>query len=459
MKKLFALILCAAMILSLAACGETPAQSTSDTSTAAAGTTEEKTTEATTPEATETEETTTAASGTATAGTLYVVNALAAGKDEFKDPLETRYNAYWLNGYSLSDFVEKNFWWAPADEEKVHILSFADLYEYGEEMDFGKLKEQGLTLDVPEELQKNYAEGLLIGTGIAKSQFPYHFGYILAGPEAIIVMCEDGYVAKDLFTDLEMADAEAYDFICADGYLETIDKAELENVELFFNDGRVDCTSIAYPSDTLHDILYIVPTGMTKESEAPSGVSKITVFNTAIADMDADMYSVFGGTVQSGIAVKDLVEGLELEKTDAVKCISYLDGASGTQAYDDFMNRYMILTDSKDRGAYVIGKGQTYGEAILNSAYFVIGQDTLVYVPASATKDEGALNIGDALTACGYTDVAGVKVICEDGYSEEIDAADLAGLTIFHNEDRIDTTSVAYPDQTLQSVVKIEVIK
>lgn len=56
-----------------------------------------------------------------------------------------------------------------------------------------------------------------------------------------------------------MVEAEEYDFVCADGYTETIHKDDLEKVKIFINGEGVDATSILYPEYTLMNILTIVP--------------------------------------------------------------------------------------------------------------------------------------------------------------------------------------------------------
>ena len=236
-------------------------------------------------------------------------------------------------------------------------------------------------------------------------------------------------------------------------------------MEIFFNEDRADATSIAYPDYTLQDILYIVPSGLTAEDTSVADpmeegtVYKITVLNTAVKDADADYTGPFGGTVQTGYKVSDILAaaGLEAANVD-VQAISLGESTTTTIPFDQFTERYIVPTDSKDRGAYTVGRSQVYGDVTINVGCYVLGENALFYVPDSATEEAG-LALTDVLARVGLTDIAAINIICSDGYSEVIDAADLDGVGIFHVDDRIDTNSVAYPQYTLQDVVTIEVLK
>jgi|GEM_PF-865487 len=463
MKKLLAMFLALAMVLSLAACGETPAPSTEAT-TKAPETTEAPTTAPETTEApTTAEPTTTAAPEPVVIASIQVMNPLLEGLEEVKDPNATRYNAYWLTGYAMKDLVEKNFWFDVADDAVLSAVSYVDMYaaEFG---DLAAMKEQGLCLNVPEGLQKNYHEGLMFGTGIKKDNTPYNLGWLVVGPEAIVLVNEDGYAATDLFEDLKMAEADSYDFVCADGYAEEIAKEDLADVEIFFNEGRTDATSIAYPDYTLQNILYVVPHGVEKDKTADVEVAegtvyKITVANTAVTELEENFVGPFGGTVQTGFRVSDILKAAELENAKVdVQAVSLGDSATTTIPFDQFVERFIVPVDSKDRGAYTVGTNQEYGAVTINCGCYVLGENILLYVPESYTNEAG-LPLADVLAKVGITECTAVNVICADGYSETIEAADLEGVCIFHNDGRIDTNSVAYPDYTLQDAVKIEVVK
>ena len=460
MKKLFAMFLALAMVLSLAACGEKPVTTTeAPKTTEAPATTAPATTEA----PTTAEPTTTAAPEPVVIASIQVMNPLLEGLEEVKDPNATRYNAYWLTGYAMKDLVEKNFWFDVADDAVLSAVAYSDLYtaEFGE---LSLMKEQGLCLTVPEGLQKNYNEGLMFGTGIKKDNTPYHLGWLVVGPEAIVLLNDDGFAVTDLFEDLKMVDAESYDFICADGFSETYEKADLADVEIFFNEGRADATYLPDSKYTRQDILYIVPNGIEESKTADVEVAedtvyKITVANTAVKDLEENFVGPFGGTVQTGFRVSDILKAAELENANVeVQAVSLGDSATTVIPFDQFTERFIVPVDSKDRGAYTVGTNQDYGAVTINCGCYVLGENILLYVPESYTAETG-LALKDVLARVGISECTAVNVVCADGYSETIDAADLEGVCIFHNDGRIDTNSVAYPEYTLQDAVKIEVVK
>ena len=465
MKKLLAMFLALARVLSLAACGE-PVTTTEAPKTTEAPTTEAPTTAPETTEApTTAEPTTTAAPEPVVIASIQVMNPLLEGLEEVKDPNATRYNAYWLTGYAMKDIVEKNFWFDVADDAVLSAVSYVDMYaaEFG---DLATMKEQGLCLNVPEGLQKNYHEGLMFGTGIKKDNTPYNLGWLVVGPEAIVLVNEDGYAATDLFEDLKMAEADSYDFVCGGPkpFTEEIDKADLEKVNIYFKDGRPVADSIAYAGYTLDDLLYIVPHGVEKDKTADVEVAegtvyKITIANTAVTELEENFVGPFGGTVQTGFRVSDILKAAELENAKVdVQAVSLGDSATTTIPFDQFVERFIVPVDSKDRGAYTVGTNQEYGAVTINCGCYVLGENILLYVPESYTNEAG-LPLADVLAKVGITECTAVNVICADGYSETIEAADLEGVCIFHNDGRIDTNSVAYPDYTLQDAVKIEVVK
>ena len=192
---------------------------------------------------------------------------------------------------------------------------------------------------------------------------------------------------------------------------------------------------------------------------AEGTVYKITVANTAVTELEENFVGPFGGTVQTGFRVSDILKAAELENAKVdVQAISLGDSATTTIPFDQFVERFIVPVDSKDRGAYTVGTNQEYGAVTINCGCYVLGENILLYVPESYTNEAG-LPLADVLAKVGITECTAVNVICADGYSETIEAADLEGVCIFHNDGRIDTNSVAYPDYTLQDAVKIEVVK
>ena len=491
MKKALALILTLAMVLSLAACGEKPVTTT-------AAPTEPQTTAA--PETTKAPETTEAPTTEAptepaleVAKTVYVMNSALEGLQTYDDPLVVRFNPNWLTGGNVGKFAEENFWFEPADDQKAYVMAYNDGYTYAPteggdypELTYGIFKNQLICIDVPQELQENWPAGIIFGPDMEKDMLPWKIGIVVVGPEAVILGKKKAWNAEELFFDkiggkdevAKMVDAESYDFICVDGYSEEISKEDLAEVEIFFQEDGVhmDATSIVYRDKgyTLTNIKYIVPHGMEPDklpdTIEDNTVYKITVFNTAVMDYDeatktatpseTDMIYPHGGSAQVGYKVEEVLAALDIKAAGDVTTISRGDSAPVTCTAEEFLARYIVPNDSKDRGPYTVGQNQAKGNVTQNVLLFDMGDVAMIYVPEDTSKEAGC-GFADILEKLGITDAKAINVVCNDGYHEEIDAADFGEAAIFYNEDRIDATTILYKDQgyTLENAVKLEIMK
>ena len=223
---------------------------------------------------------------------------------------------------------------------------------------------------------------------------------------------------------------------------------------------------LAGPLADRFEIHYIEPDFQTWKNDyaIPHNIHKfvmdyLTVKPEALhTQIPGDSNIVFA-TPRSWTRVSDILKAAELENAKVdVQAVSLGDSATTTIPFDQFVERFIVPVDSKDRGAYTVGTNQEYGAVTINCGCYVLGENILLYVPESYTNEAG-LPLADVLAKVGITECTAVNVICADGYSETIEAADLEGVCIFHNDGRIDTNSVAYPDYTLQDAVKIEVVK
>lgn len=436
-KRIIAMLLAAVMILAMAACG---AQKPAETTAPAA------------PE-------TTAAPATEAApvalGKIAVLNT-ALEQLKLTEDAEARFNAYWMKGYPVADYVANNFWYQPADDTKVSQVSYQDGYAY--EITYAEYASQIISIDVHPEIAENY-EMVACGQGSAMDMFPYHVGYVIIGAEAILFMNDDGYEAPYLFEDVGMVEAEEYDFVCADGYSETIHKDDLAEVSIFYSEsGTIDCSSVAYPEYSLNNLAYIIPTDSKKDAEAPAeGVAKINVFANSVGVIGTEPTAegYFGGSVYEAYSVAELLAECEMPEGTKVTSIAYTDGTTMEEDYALFAQKYISLDSSKERQPFTLGKAQPKGEYVKNAGYYIIDENNgFVYVPETYVEGAG-MALTDILAALGMQDAVSVDLVCADGYTETVVAADFAKVQLFHIGGRVDASSVANPSYTLYNTMYI----
>ena len=261
---------------------------------------------------------------------------------------------------------------------------------------------------------------------------------------------------KELFDEIEMAPADSYDFICSDGWTEEIAADDLEKVQIYKSEGgTIDATSILYAGYGLTSIQYIVPHGLTAESEPVDGICHIVVMPNAVGVLDEEPAELmnYGGTVYAAYPVTDVLAKAEIELSP-VKAISYKDGF--TFEYDaELFEKLFICLDTKNKNdAFTCGKDQVRDQLCKAAGQYVFADAALVYVPGVEVLPDGYA-VEDLFKAVGMAEAKSYNFTCADGYTEEIFAEDLAKCKIFINDDRVDATSIAYPSYTLQDILSI----
>lgn len=338
------------------------------------------------------------------------------------------YNAKeYHKAYSLGEIIDQNFWFAPAENTTVYTVAYTDFY--ADECDLATFRNKYISFqqDNPE-----YDYDLFVGPAQKESQDVKYKGYCIVGSEAILLMQEEGWDIPELFEYVEMVNADAYDFICADGYSETIRKSDLAQCSIYYNDnGGVDATSIEYPSSGLADIRYIVPAGTTKDSEpAAEGVSKITVALNAegVYKTEAPYSENRAGVFYSSWAVADLLAKYEITPCDTVKVISYKDGYSQDESYDDFTAKYIAYQGPNDKGDnkdyFTLGRTQARDAGVTNAGYYIFSDDAFVYVP------EDGLTVADAFAATGMVETANYELTYVDGKTETKTAEEVKAMDL-----------------------------
>ena len=124
----------------------------------------------------------------------------------------------------------------------------------------------GYTADEPyDELVKKYitlegdAAPILVGDAQDPDWATWEVAYIVVGSDVFMTSYTEEIPFTQVFEDLGMAEAEAYDFICSDGYTATIPADEIDQCSLKQIEGRADGIVPGVGDDSLWDLLYIQP--------------------------------------------------------------------------------------------------------------------------------------------------------------------------------------------------------
>ena len=437
-KRILAALLALVMVLAMAACGAKAPEETQAPTTEAPVETQAPTTEAPAPVA---------------LGKIAVFNTAQADM-AFTTDAEARFNSVWMPAYSVAEYVAANFWFAPTEETPVGATSWQDGYTW--EQTYATFANQFLSIEIEATMAENH-DVVVCGEGSGDEVHPWHVGWITVGAEAMIFMPKNGYTAQYLFEDMGMVAAEEYDFVCADGFSETIHKDDLANVEIFFSEesNSVECTSIAFSPYTLQNLQYIIPTGLEQGAEAPAeGVAKINVFATGAANLTA-VDSYYGGSTPEAFSVKELLEMVGMTSGSEVTITSYLDDDPETIPYDNFAQRYITLDNSKERQPYTLGKVQPKSEYVKNAGYFVIDNtNAIIYVPETYVEGAG-MALTDVLAFLGMENATSVEIVCADGWSEVVTADKFGEISLYNDAGRLDATSVANPGYSLMNTLYI----
>lgn len=132
-------------------------------------------------------------------------------------------------GYSLSEYLEKNLLIQPAEGTVIMMVAGSDLYGMTVELDV--FKQMYLALEGSDKVP------VTCGAANNNKANPFNIQMMLVGDEAILMT----NVGKDKITDwtdylaqneTPFADAETYDVVKADGTTETVAKADLGGLDM-----------------------------------------------------------------------------------------------------------------------------------------------------------------------------------------------------------------------------------
>ncbi|MBO7681611.1 MAG: hypothetical protein J6T17_02520, partial [Clostridia bacterium] len=320
---------------------------------------------------------------------LVVLNTLVKDMETVNGE-ETRFNAYWLPSYKIGEIFEKNLWFVPEANEIVTVVAYTDGYTDDGTDSYETLCEKGLAFGFTDN--KGNVYDVFTGPTQKMNAMVQFMGYILSGHECALFIPEDGWEnVKELFDEIEMAPADSYDFICSDGWTEEIAADDLEKVQIYKSEGgTIDATSILYAGYGLTSIQYIVPHGLTAESEPVDGICHIVVMPNAVGVLDEEPAELmnYGGTVYAAYPVTDVLAKAEIELSP-VKAISYKDGF--TFEYDaELFEKLFICLDTKNKNdAFTCGKDQVRDQLCKAAGQYVFADAALVYVPGVEVLPDG----------------------------------------------------------------------
>ena len=423
MKKWFAFLLAAAMVLSLAACQKEPAPTEPQTPAPTEAPTVAPTEKPTEPP---TEAPTEPPKPLSDMARVIILNNAFEGLDMSSQC----YNAEaYFPSYKLGELVEENFWFLPEDETTTFTTAYTD--GYTGELDYKTFK--GVFVAFPKDLDGAYDYEIYTGKNFKKSWDVQYKGWVVIGPEAILFMQQDDpWEIPELFAEIGMVDAESYEFVCADGWSETITKEDLAECQIFWNkDGGVDATSIAYPTYSLMNIQYIVPTGLTQESELPEeGIVKINVALNmqGVLDVEPPYAENYAGTWYSSWSVADLLARYDIAVEGDVVATAYTDGFSKTESVESFAAKYIAYQAPKDdklnKEYFTLGRTQAKNDGVTNVGTYVLKKDCFAFIPG------GGLNLGELLEKIDFQEAADYILTYADGKEEIKTFAELKELTV-----------------------------
>ena len=366
-----------------------------------------------------------------------------------------RYNAYWLNAWSIAQVVEDNFWFDVAPDTLVSVVAYSDYYT-DESNTFEALKNKHISLKFNDEYD------VICGPNQSMNAAVQYMGYIVAGPEALLFMQEDGWKMDELFEDVGMAKADRYVFHAADDYTHVVDADKLGESSIEFVDGRIDGVLPGLGKYTLYNVRYIYVEGADQEGFEPlEGVNKITVFENAegVYGEEAPEVTNFGGVLYDSFAVKDLLDKFEIPVEGEVTAISFADGSTKTESVELFAQKFMAMTSSKGTHPFTLGQIQPRNDVLQKVGYYVLAKNAFFFLP-EPTEGVDVANVPftEIFEKAGMVEAAEYKLTATDGFSWTVSADELAECFVGWVDGRPDAIIPGLGGQSMYYILSIEAV-
>ena len=334
------------------------------------------------------------------------------------------YNAkQWHKCYSLKEIVEDNFWFIPSPDDEAVTVAFTDFYEDRETAKTFMSKYVSLAKD-----NEKYDYELFVGMNQKETYDVKYKGYCKVGVEALVFVPEDGWMIEELMEVMPFAEADSYDLVTVSGDRYRVSSDGIKDYEILpEGEGCV----VTNGDITIPDPLYLIPTGLTPESEVEEGVvSRATVLIDAIGvyGVDAPYSENRAGVVYSAWSCKDLLDKFNVPVKGDVVMTSYKDGYSKTICAEEFASLYIAFQAPTSKGDqkdfFTLGRNQERNAGVNNIGSYVFEDASFVYVPETGIE-------ASALSAStGMTESGEYLVTYKTGESEVISSEAFASLTL-----------------------------
>lgn len=303
------------------------------------------------------------------------------------------YNAKeYHKSYSLAEIVKDNFWFQPEADTEAVTVAYTDFYEDKDTAASFMKKYVSLARD-----NEKYDYDLFVGQNQKESYDVKYKGFVRVGAEALIFVLEDGWMVSELMEILPFAAAETYDLVTVDGSVYRVSAEEIADFEILpEGDGYI----VTNGDITIADPEYLIPTGLTPESQVESGVvSKATVIYNAkgVYGVEPKYSENRAGTVYKSWMCADLLAKFSVPVEGDVVITSYKDGFTKTISASEFASlaiAFQAPTSKGDQKDYfTLGKNQERNAGVTNVGSYVFDTAAFVYIP------DGGLALSDVAIA------------------------------------------------------------
>lgn len=334
------------------------------------------------------------------------------------------YNAKeWHKCYSLAEIVEANFWFMPADDDDAVTVAFTDFYEDRETAKTFMSKYVSLAKD-----NEKYDYELFVGMNQKETYDVKYKGYCKVGVEALVFVLEDGWMIDELMEIMPFASAPSYDLVTVSGDRYRVSSEDIIDYEILpEGDGCV----VTNGDITIADPLYLIPTGLTPESEVEEGVvSRATVLINAngVYGVDAPYSENRAGVVYSAWSCAELMDKFGVAAEGDVVITSYKDGFTKTISAEEFASLYIAFQAPTSKGDqkdfFTLGRNQERNAGVNNVGSYVFDDASFIYIP------DAGLSCADIASETGMAESDEYLITYVNGDSIVISGEEFMALSL-----------------------------